>query len=80
MTTSLSYLAAPSPESDAGERAARIVPGLLEHYWRALEPRFPDGYCTKEAVHIMAISVSNAKVVQPRALRVVARLAQEAGR
>ena len=38
------------------------------------------GHSIEEASHIMAVSVSNAKVIQRFALRMTAGLAQEAGR
>ncbi len=53
---------------------------MQKKYRRVLELWFLAGQSIEEASHVMAISVSNAKVMQPRALRVVARLAQEAGR
>ena len=56
-------------ESDATKRAARILDGLPERYRHILELRFLEGLSLKEAARSMNISVSNAKVLQHRALR-----------
>jgi RNA polymerase sigma-70 factor (ECF subfamily) len=70
----------PVPESDAGPRAERILVALPDHYRRILELRFLEGCSVKEAATALAISVSNAKVLQHRALRMAARVAEEQGR
>jgi RNA polymerase sigma-70 factor, ECF subfamily len=44
---------------------------------RPLELRFLEGYSIKESASALAISVSNAKVLQHRALRMAARVAEE---
>ena len=53
---------------------------LQKKYRRVLELWFLAGHSIEEASHVMAISVSNAKVIQRCALRMTARLAQEAAR
>lgn len=68
----------PPPErqdADSGvRRAARVLAALPDHYRRILELRFLRGYSVKEAAGEMGITVTNAKVLQHRALR---RAAQE---
>jgi RNA polymerase sigma factor (sigma-70 family) len=76
----LRYLSEPSgsePPSDAPARAGRILGGLPERYRRILELRFLEACSIKEAAQAMHISVSNAKVLQHRALRMAANLAVE---
>jgi RNA polymerase sigma factor (sigma-70 family) len=78
--TDLAYLSQPSaaePPSDAPVRAARILEALPERYRRILELRFLEACSIKEAAHTMQISVSNAKVLQHRALRMAASLDEE---
>ena len=58
--------------SDAAKRTARILDGLPERYRQILELRFLEGQSLKEAARSMNISVSNAKVLQHRALRLAA--------
>ena len=73
-------VASPEPEperqdSDSGvRRAARVLAALPDHYRHILELRFLRGYSVKESASEMGITVSNAKVLQHRALR---RAAQE---
>jgi len=55
-------------------RAARVRAALREHYRRVLELRFLRGYSVRETAGAMGITVTNAKVLQHRALR---RAAQE---
>jgi RNA polymerase sigma-70 factor (ECF subfamily) len=59
-------------QSDAAKRAAQILDGLPERYRHILELRFLEGHSIKEAARSMNISVSNAKVLQHRALRLAA--------
>jgi RNA polymerase sigma-70 factor (ECF subfamily) len=59
-------------ESNAPERAAEILDGLPERYRRILELRFLEAQSIKEAARAMNITVSNAKVLQHRALRLAA--------
>jgi RNA polymerase sigma factor (sigma-70 family) len=78
LDTDLRYLGEPSgsdPPSDAPARAGRILGGLPERYRRILELRFLEACSIKEAAQAMHISVSNAKVLQHRALRMAATLA-----
>lgn len=81
--TDLAYLAGPAgPDpfpSDAPVRAGRILDALPERYRRILELRFLEACSIKEAAHTMQISVSNAKVLQHRALRMAAKVATELG-
>lgn len=62
-------------QADAGvSRAARLLAALPEHYRRILELRFLRGYSVRETAGEMGITVSNAKVLQHRALRRAAAL------
>jgi RNA polymerase sigma-70 factor, ECF subfamily len=76
----LHYLAAPSPDSDAGPRTQRMLATLPDRYRRILELRFLEGYSIKESARALTISVNNAKVLQHRALRMAARMAEEGDR
>jgi RNA polymerase sigma factor (sigma-70 family) len=60
--------------SEAPARADRILTALPERYRRILQLRFLEACSIKEAAHAMQISVSNAKVLQHRALRMAASL------
>ncbi|HUE60829.1 MAG TPA: sigma factor-like helix-turn-helix DNA-binding protein, partial [Acidimicrobiales bacterium] len=60
-------------------RVQQILAGLPDHYRRVLELRFLEGCSIKESATAMAVSVSNAKVLQHRALRMAARVAEELG-
>jgi RNA polymerase sigma factor (sigma-70 family) len=78
--TDVRYLSEPTgsePPSDAPARAGKILGGLPERYRRILELRFLEACSIKEAAQAMHISVSNAKVLQHRALRMAATLAVE---
>jgi RNA polymerase sigma-70 factor (ECF subfamily) len=75
--TDLTYLAAAAPDSNAGQRTQRILSALPDHYRRILELRFLEGCSIKESATVLDISVSNAKVLQHRALRMAARVAEE---
>lgn len=56
--------------ADAGvSRAARVLGALPEHYRHILELRFLRGYSVRESAKEMGITVTNAKVLQHRALR-----------
>jgi RNA polymerase sigma-70 factor (ECF subfamily) len=81
--TDIVYLAEPSgsePPNDAPIHANRILQALPDRYRRILELRFLEACSIKEAAHTMQISVSNAKVLQHRALRMAANLAVELDR
>jgi RNA polymerase sigma factor (sigma-70 family) len=80
LDTDIRYLSEPSgaePTTDAPARAGKILGGLPERYRRILELRFLEACSIKEAAQAMQISVSNAKVLQHRALRMAANLAVE---
>jgi len=65
-------------ESDAPQRIARIMAALPARYRRILELRFLQSCSLRVAAHAMNVSVGNAKVLQHRALRQAAQLAEEA--
>lgn len=67
----------PEEVGDAPKRAGKILAALPERYRRILELRFLEACSIKEAAHAMAISVSNAKVLQHRALRMAAKIGLE---
>jgi RNA polymerase sigma factor (sigma-70 family) len=76
----LAYLAGPSlpnDPSDAPERADKILRALPDRYRRILELRFLEACSIKETAQAMNVSVSNAKVLQYRALRMAAQVAGE---
>jgi RNA polymerase sigma factor (sigma-70 family) len=63
--------------SDAPQRAGKILAALPDRYRRILELRFLEACSIKEAAHAMGVSVSNAKVLQHRALRMAAKVGLE---
>lgn len=63
--------------SDAPRRARRVLATLPERYRRILELRFLEACSIKEAAQVMGVSVSNAKVLQHRALRMAAKAGLE---
>ena len=63
--------------SDAPQRAAKILASLPDRYRRILELRFLEACSIKEAAQAMGVSVSNAKVLQHRALRMAAKAGLE---
>jgi RNA polymerase sigma factor (sigma-70 family) len=67
----------PELESAAPERAEAILAALPERYRRILQLRFLDACTVAEAAKAMEISVANAKVLQHRALRRAAGLAED---
>jgi RNA polymerase sigma factor (sigma-70 family) len=76
------YLAEPSgsdPPSSAPSRANQILGALPDRYRRILELRFLEACTIKEAARVMDVSVSNAKVLQHRALKMAANVAEELG-
>jgi RNA polymerase sigma-70 factor (ECF subfamily) len=78
----LAYLAepsAPDQPSSAPQRAGTILAALPERFRRILELRFLEACSIKEAAQAMDVSVSNAKVLQHRALQMAAKLAQDLG-
>ena len=78
----IAYLTDPSgadAPSGAATRVSRILEALPERYRRILELRFLEACSIKEAARSMQISVSNAKVLQHRALRMAANVDVELG-
>jgi RNA polymerase sigma factor (sigma-70 family) len=76
------YLAEPSgsdPPSTAPNRASQILAALPDRYRRILELRFLEACSIKEAAQGMDVSIGNAKVLQHRALRMAAKVAEELG-
>ena len=75
------YLPPSSVEhEEAGVRRAGAILGALpDHYRRVLELRFLRGYSLRETASEMGISLSNAKVMQHRALRRAASQPDEPG-
>ena len=76
------HLAEPSgsdPPSTAPNRASQILAALPDRYRRILELRFLEACSIKEAAKGMEVSVGNAKVLQHRALRMAAKVAEELG-
>jgi RNA polymerase sigma-70 factor (ECF subfamily) len=71
------YVADSPAPTDAPGRAVEILEGLPDRYRRVLELRFLEACSIKEAARIMDVSVSNAKVLQHRALRMAASIAEE---
>jgi RNA polymerase sigma factor (sigma-70 family) len=69
--------AGPEQSSEAPNRVARILAGLPDRYRRILELRFLEASSIKEAAHTMDISVSNAKVLQHRALQMATKIGLE---
>jgi RNA polymerase sigma factor (sigma-70 family) len=67
----------PEAPSDAPQRAGRILAALPDRYRRILELRFLEACSIKEAAQAMGVSVSNAKVLQHRALRMAAKAGLE---
>nr|WP_067819325.1 RNA polymerase sigma factor [Nocardia inohanensis] len=67
----------PAPGTRAAERAAALLAALPDRYRRILDLRFLQGMSVREAAEVLGISVTNAKVLQHRALRAAARV--EAG-
>ena len=62
------------------QRAAGILGGLPDRYRLVLELRFLEACSIKETARAMDVSVSNAKVLQHRALRMAASVAEEQSR
>jgi RNA polymerase sigma factor (sigma-70 family) len=78
----LGFLAEPSgPDqpSDAPNRVAQLLAALPDRYRRILELRFLEASSIKEAARAMDISVSNAKVLQHRALHMATKVGMDLG-
>jgi RNA polymerase sigma-70 factor (ECF subfamily) len=56
-------------EEDGIRRANAVLAGLPGNYRQVLELRFLRGYSLRETAEAMGVSLSNAKVLQHRALR-----------
>ena len=67
----------PDRSSEAPNRVARILASLPDRYRRILELRFLEASSIKEAARTMDISVSNAKVLQHRALHMATKIGLE---
>jgi RNA polymerase sigma-70 factor (ECF subfamily) len=81
-TSDLTYLVEPSATgqpTDAPQRAATVLAALPDRFRRILELRFLEACSIKEAALAMDVSVSNAKVLQHRALQMAAKVAQDLG-
>jgi RNA polymerase sigma factor (sigma-70 family) len=63
--------------SDAPQRARHILAALPDRYRQILELRFLEACTIKEAAKAMGITISNAKVLQHRALRMAAKVGLE---
>jgi RNA polymerase sigma-70 factor (ECF subfamily) len=63
--------------SSAPSQVDLILTGLPDRYRRILELRFLEACSIKEAANVMGVSVSNAKVLQHRALRMAAKASSE---
>ena len=68
-----------APPASPG-RTRAILAALPANYRRILELRFLDSCSVQEAAAALGVSTANAKVLQHRALRRAAQLAQEADR
>lgn len=69
--------AGPRDEEAGVRRAGAILAALPENYRRVLELRYLRGYSLRETATELGISLSNAKVMQHRALRRAAALPEE---
>lgn len=63
--------------SDAPERVRSVLRRLPDRYRHILELRFLQAFSVREAAAAMGISVSNAKVLQHRALQMAAQCGEE---
>jgi RNA polymerase sigma factor (sigma-70 family) len=77
---SLAEPSGPTQPSDAPRRAGQILAALPDRYRRILELRFLEACSIKEAASAMNVSISNAKVLQHRALRMAAKVDLEVER
>lgn len=68
------------PSSASAERARSLLGRLPDRFRRILELRFLQGYSVREAAAEMGVSISNAKILQHRALRHAADLDSEVTR
>lgn len=73
-------LGAPALEragNDAASRAVRVMALLPERFRQILDLRFLRGLSVRQAADVMGVTPGNARVIQHRALRRAAELAQE---
>ena len=73
LAAALRFLDDPQTDSDTGTRPQRLLERLPERYRQILKLRFLDSLSVKEAAATMGVSVSSAKVLQYRALRMAAK-------
>jgi RNA polymerase sigma-70 factor (ECF subfamily) len=66
------FLDHPAQASDAVARANQVLDTLSERYREVLVLRFLEGLSIKETARRMGVSVTNAKILQHRALRLAA--------
>src|SRR5262249_2328721 len=66
---------APAGESDAGGRVVGLLSRLPERFRQILELRFLRGLSVRQAAAEMGVTSGNARVLQHRALRLAAELA-----
>jgi RNA polymerase sigma-70 factor (ECF subfamily) len=67
----------PTANPDALERALQVLRPLPPRYRRILELRFLEGRSIEDSAQAMGITETNAKVLQHRALKKAAALAEE---
>jgi RNA polymerase sigma factor (sigma-70 family) len=72
-----SVFSEPPDPARTERRTAAILRALPDNYRRILELRFIDSCSVREAAAALGITTANAKVLQHRALRRAAQLAQE---
>jgi len=78
VASAVQFLDDPPSETQAVAKARRVLDTLPDRYRRILELRFLQGLSIKESAREIGVSVTNAKVLQHRALRMAAR-AEEGG-
>ncbi|WP_405492289.1 RNA polymerase sigma factor [Nocardia sp. NBC_00511] len=64
------------PDNQAEARAKAVLDELPDRYRRILELRFLQGLSVKESAQDLGVTVSNAKVMQHRALQMAAQLSE----
>jgi len=64
-------------EGDAARRALRVLALLPDRFRQVLELRFLRGFSVRQAASEMGVSAGNARVLQYRALRKAAEVAEE---
>ena len=73
VAAAVQFLDDPPSETQAVAKARRVLDTLPDRYRRILELRFLQGLSIKESAREIGVSVTNAKVLQHRALRMAAR-------